>query len=70
MTEKQKKILRLGMALRKNREDETSKGFVEILEESLSTESKTNLFNNLKAEIIIRGDNKKAQIDAEKEDIS
>jgi hypothetical protein len=83
MTEKQKKILRLGMKLRKigdmvdiseegepeNMVDQ-SKEFSEILEESLSAESKTALFDNLKTEITKRLNDKKVNIDSKISDIS
>ena len=76
MTEKQEKVLRLGMRLHKTDEFvntakegepeklvDQSKDFNEILLESLDNTSKTNLFNNLKTELIKRENAKKLRID-------
>jgi hypothetical protein len=54
LTERQKNILTRGMRLRKLRDNQDSKSFIEILDEALTPAVKSTLITNLKSELVAR----------------
>ncbi len=70
MTDKQKKILKAGIGLRKIRGNDMSKDFIDIIEDTLSAQAKSNLLSALKIEVIARRSAEKSRLENEITDLS
>ncbi len=65
LTTKQKLIINKGLGLNKDRSDEESKSFLDILMDTLNAQAKADLFAAVKAELVRRRNVRKDRIEAE-----
>jgi hypothetical protein len=69
LTERQKNILTRGMRLRKLRDNQDSKSFIEILDEALTPAVKSTLITNLKSELVARAQIRKTRSEQDISDL-